>query len=80
MILEKGVRDLLPERPEGCFAQKVPATFPPINVFSPILARAGLEHLKGLTNLRTLDLRETWVTNEGVKKLQGALPNCKIQQ
>jgi hypothetical protein len=24
---EKGVRYLLPERPEGCFAQKVPDTF-----------------------------------------------------
>jgi len=25
--VQKGVRDLLPERPEGCFAQKVPDTF-----------------------------------------------------
>jgi len=27
--VEKGVRNLLPERPEGCFAQKVPDTFFP---------------------------------------------------
>ncbi|MEA1952607.1 MAG: pyruvate kinase, partial [Planctomycetota bacterium] len=26
----KGVRNLLPERPEGCFAQKVPDTFSPV--------------------------------------------------
>jgi uncharacterized sulfatase len=29
MLGRKGVRDLLPERPEGCFAQKVPDTFSP---------------------------------------------------
>jgi len=39
---------------------------------------AGLEYVKGLTNLRTLNLRGTQVTDEGVKKLQRALPNCKI--
>ncbi len=27
----KGVRNLLPERPEGCFAQKVPDTFSPLH-------------------------------------------------
>jgi hypothetical protein len=40
---------------------------------------AGLEHLKGLTNLRHLWVRETQVTEAGVKKLQEALPNCKIE-
>ena len=40
----------------------------------------GLEHLKGLRTLRTLDIRHTQVTNEGVKKLQQALPNCKIER
>ncbi len=39
---------------------------------------AGLVHLKGLTGLKELDLRDTQVTDEGVKKLQKALPNCKI--
>ncbi|MGO8689900.1 MAG: hypothetical protein ACLQLG_09715 [Thermoguttaceae bacterium] len=39
---------------------------------------AGLDHLKGLTNLRSLTLYSTDVTDGGVKKLQTALPNCKI--
>jgi len=39
---------------------------------------AGLQHLTGLTNLERLDLRSSKVTAEGVKRLQNALPNCKI--
>ena len=39
---------------------------------------AGLANLKGLTNLRTLALGGTRVTAEGVRKLQQALPTCKI--
>ena len=39
----------------------------------------GLEHLKGLANLHSLNLRDTKVTGEGVKKLQQALPTCKIE-
>lgn len=39
---------------------------------------AGLEHLHALTKLQTLSLFSTKVTDEGVKKLQHALPNCKI--
>jgi hypothetical protein len=39
----------------------------------------GLEHLKGLTNLERLELNRTQVTDEGVRKLQEALPNCEIK-
>jgi len=38
----------------------------------------GLVHLAGLKNLRTLDLSLSQVTDAGVKKLQVALPDCKI--
>ena len=38
----------------------------------------GLEGLPGLTNLTRLDLGETYVTYEGIKRLQQALPNCKV--
>ena len=41
---------------------------------------AGLEHLKGLTKLQSLDLRNTQVTDAGVKGLQKALPKCKIDR
>jgi hypothetical protein len=40
----------------------------------------GLEHLKGLNKLQTLGLAETKVTDAGVKKLQQALPKCKIER
>ena len=39
---------------------------------------AGLVHLKRLTKLKYLNLRDTKVTDASVKKLQQALPNCKI--
>ncbi len=39
---------------------------------------AMLSKLGGFTNLRRLDLQETKVTQEGVKKLQVVLPNCHI--
>ncbi len=40
---------------------------------------ACLEPLQGLSQLEELDLKDTQVTEEGVKKLQQALPNCKIE-
>jgi hypothetical protein len=40
---------------------------------------AGLVHLGGLRNLRLLDLSRSDVTDNGVKKLQEALPNCVIK-
>jgi hypothetical protein len=46
---------------------------------SPNVTDAGLEHLKGLTQLTNLILLGTRVTDEGKKKLQQALPNCKIE-
>ena len=39
---------------------------------------AGLEHVKALGTLRFLDLSETKVSDGGVKRLQEALPNCRI--
>ena len=40
---------------------------------------ACLEPLQGLSQLEELYLNDTQVTDEGVKKLQQALPNCKIE-
>lgn len=34
---------------------------------------------KGLSQLEELDLKDTKFTDEGVKKLRQALPNCKIE-
>ena len=39
---------------------------------------SDLEHVTPLKELRQLDLTSTKVTDEGVAKLQKALPNCKI--
>jgi len=39
-----------------------------------------LVHLQGLSQLKELWLTGTKVTNQGVKKLQQVLPNCKIQR
>jgi hypothetical protein len=47
---------------------------------SPIdISNEGLMYLKGLRNLTSLTLVKTKVTDEGVKMLQQALPNCKIE-
>ena len=41
---------------------------------------AGIQHLKSLTNLKELCVTKTQVTDDGVEKLQQALPNCKVEQ
>lgn len=49
-----------------------------LTLFNTNVTDAGLEHLKGLGQLQVLNLFMTKVTDTGVKKLQQALPNCKI--
>jgi hypothetical protein len=44
------------------------------------VTNAGLEHLKELTELENLGLGGTMVTDEGLKKLRQALPNCWIER
>ena len=39
---------------------------------------AGLTLRSGLNNLRRLSLGDTKVTDEGVKRLQEALPNTRV--
>jgi hypothetical protein len=39
---------------------------------------AGLEHIKGLTNLEQLWLIDTKVTDEGVEELEEALPQLQV--
>jgi hypothetical protein len=50
-----------------------------VKVSGDNLTDGGLEHLKGLTNLQKMSFSNTGVTDEGVKNLQQALPNCKIE-
>jgi Leucine-rich repeat (LRR) protein len=50
-----------------------------LNLDRTQITDAGLAHLAGLTQLRDLRLRNNpQVTDEGVKKLQQALPKCRI--
>ena len=44
------------------------------------ISDAGLEHLKGLKNLKVLRLDRTKVTDAGVAELKKALPGCRIDR
>jgi hypothetical protein len=44
--------------------------------FSP--KTRGVPHLRELTKLQSLSLKNTAVTDEGVETLQKAIPNCTI--
>jgi internalin A len=43
------------------------------------MSDAGLGHLANLPRLQKLEFHQTRVTEEGVKALRKALPNCRIQ-
>jgi hypothetical protein len=51
-----------------------------LNLLTSSLDYSGLAHLKGLTKLSSLELANTQVTDAGVKQLQQALPNLKINR
>jgi len=49
-----------------------------VGMRGPQFNDASLEVVKLLTDLKRLALYDTKITNEGLKKLQKALPNCKM--
>ena len=49
-----------------------------LHLFSKGITDAGLEHLEQMNQLEALYLEKTLVTEQGVRKLQKALPNCRI--
>jgi hypothetical protein len=51
-----------------------------LSLYRTQITDAGLAHLAGLAYLRRLVVGRTHVTDEGVKKLQQALPNCRIER
>jgi hypothetical protein len=46
---------------------------------SPFVTDTDLEKLKRLNQLKYVNLNNTKITEEGVNRLQQALPNCKIE-
>ena len=50
-----------------------------LDLSSTQITDKGLIVLEKMRQLKKLDLNDTQVTNEGVKKLQQALPACKIE-
>ena len=51
-----------------------------LNLLITKVSDAGLAHLEGLSQLRSLSVYGSRVTSDGVKKLQQALPRCKIER
>jgi hypothetical protein len=51
-----------------------------LDLFNSDVTDAGLENLKGLKQLRWLDLGRTKVSGDGIRKVQLALPDCKIER
>ena len=49
-------------------------------ILSGIFTDEGLKHLSRLTKLRNLELYDTQVTDEGVRKLTEVLPKCNIHR
>ncbi len=45
-----------------------------------LITGSGLDHLRGLSQLRLLDIRYTNVSHADARKLQRALPNCRIAE
>jgi hypothetical protein len=49
-----------------------------LEIESPWITDAGLQHLRGLSKLSRLNLRGTQVTDAGVAELRRALPGLTI--
>ena len=49
-----------------------------LNLAETKVTDAGLAHLEGLKNLKSLYLWQTQVTPDGAEKLRQALPDCNI--
>ncbi len=50
-----------------------------LDVSDSVITDATLERMAGLVELQTLSVNATGVTDAGVRKLQQALPKCKIE-
>lgn len=51
-----------------------------LNLYGTEIGDAGLAQVENLKKLKALYLWQTKVTDEGVKKLQAALPMCKVNR
>jgi Spy/CpxP family protein refolding chaperone len=49
-----------------------------LQIGSPKITDAGIEHLKGLSKLATMTIVTSGLTPEGITSLRTALPNCRI--